>query len=290
MIPDNQILGCIFVGTSLTYYQVQKPTNRIMTESTSTKLYELTFFCLRSTLQSISEKKGNSPQHPIPQQPYHSIHPCFLRRIVSFFPPRISSKSSSLVPTLTFFNLGDGRECTPWVYTPFNQQDIALKTRPGPKRKCHFPTIIFRRTVSFGEGNIPWRHLRWPLRMSLLSKSWKGSYPTGSHWQTFKNWKTDWVVHTFISKYSHNVSKWGFQFNKKTCRTRESNYSNHGTKTWILQSGVTLYLFLSVEYFGRISITFNQPRFDKQSYSLPKMWLVMSQTIVHTGRYINSTE
>ena len=30
-----------------------------------------------------------------------------------------------------------------------------------------------------------------------------------------KNWKTDWMVYTFISKYSHNVSKWGFQFNKK---------------------------------------------------------------------------
>ena len=155
-----------------------------------------------------------------------------------------------------------------------------FKARPGPKRKFHLPTIIFRRTVSFREGNIPWRHLRWPLRMSLLSKSWKGSYPTGSHWQTFKkleNWLDGIYFHFKIFTQRVQV---GIPIQQKTCRTRESNYSNHGTKTWILQSGITLYLFLSVEYFGRISITFNQPRFDKQSHSLPKMWLVMPQTIV----------
>ena len=245
----------------------------------------------KSTLQSTSEKK-NLPNIPTPNNHITAFTRVFFGDSCRFFLPCLGYLLSLIHwfqpwPSLTWRMAGG-------VHLEFTllltNRTSPLKPLPGPKRKFHLPTIIFRRTVSFREGNIPWRHLRWPLRMSLLSKSWKGSYPTGSHWQTFKNWKTDWVVYTFMSKYSHNVFKWGFQFNKKNCRTRESNYSNHGTKTWILQSGVTLYLFLSVEDFGRISITFNQPRFDKQSYSLPKMWLVMPQTIVHTGRYINSTE
>lgn len=101
--------------------------------------------------------------------------------------------------------------------------------------------------------------------------------------QKLENWLGGIYFHFKISTQSVQV---GIPIQQKSCRKRESKYSNHGTKTWILQGGVTIYLFLSVEYFGRISITFNQHRFAKQSYSLPKMWLVMPQTIVHTGRTI----
>ena len=127
VIPGDQILGCIFCRHFpylLPGPETNQPNYDWIDINKTIRIY--LFLCL-SQVPSNQLQKKKCPQHPNPRQPDHRIHPCFLRRFVSFFfPPRISSKSNSLVPTLTFFNLEDGRGCTPWVYTPFNQQDIAL--------------------------------------------------------------------------------------------------------------------------------------------------------------------